>query len=125
MSDVPIQFNARGDIGLTIALKQYARRKALKLVKFVPESEQDGARFRIEFETEKERDIARLHFTLPGQRFKAEAEAEGMYEAIDRVQDRMKRKLHDYHERLIDENRKEGRRLKEKLRSSNSDLFDS
>lgn len=123
-NDVPIQFNARGGMGLTRSLKQHARRKLEKLVKFIPESERDGARLRVEFEVENERSVVRVHFQLPGERFKAEADTDGMYEAVDRARDRMKRELHDYHDRLIDDNRKEARQLKKKLRSSSGDLFD-
>ncbi len=92
---------------LTEPLKNYARKRTEKLLKYLSLDEDQVANMKIKMEVEGERQKIDLQLNGVGEFFEGQAETPDMYASIDLAVDKLARQLRRYHDRVTDHRKKD------------------
>ena len=112
------------NLDLNDRIRDFVDRKVEEALKVVGNMDRDPLTVDVELEktTRKDRDAdihekfrAEVNVGIPGRLIRAEKSAADLEQAITAMSDALKRELKDWHDRLIDEKRKGGRKAKEML----------
>ncbi len=92
---------------LTEALKNYARKRTEKLLKYLRNEKDLELEIRVKMEVEAERQKVDLQLSGLGDFLEGVSETPDMYASIDKAVDRLSRQLRRYHDRQTDHRKKD------------------
>ncbi len=95
------------NLELTEALKNYARKRTGKLLKYLRPDENLELHCRVKMEVKGERQKVDLQLTGLGDFIEGEAQSPDMYASIDKAVDRLSRQLRRFHDRQTDHRKKD------------------
>ncbi len=95
------------NIELTESLKNYARKRAGKLLKYFSNQPDKVVNTRVKMEVEGERQVVDIQINGVGDFFEGRAVTPDMYSSIDKAVDKLGRQLRRYHDRMTDHRKKD------------------
>lgn len=95
------------NIELTDSLKNYARKRTGKLLKYLGQQPDKVVTAQVKMEVEQERQVVDIQLNGIGEFFEGRAVTPDMYSSIDKAVDKLARQLRRYHDRITDHRKKD------------------